>query len=233
AHPRIADIVPRTKNPERVYFRDYLDRARQMVKIWRVLRSEQNLAPLDVYREMERAYRHHLEAIFLGAAGFPSRLREEQPQLTRRFADVLIRMASLRNISSFRRSRALVRDHAVIDLFALLAGRNPRPIYRGNRHHIERKRRTLRLLLEEYRSVRDALARITRPVKVDHAPMTRLYRTPLWKELDAAGMRYKQTDDPKAIRELIRDRIAGSFRNVAEVERALDVRRKVENRPSC
>lgn len=244
AHPRIADIVPARKNPERVYFRDYLDRVKQMGKVYRVLRLTGDLPPLDVHREMERAYRHHLDATLLRAAGFKPQaarvLRDAHPQLVRRFADVLVRMASLRNVGSFRRSRALVKDHAVADILGLLrahaAGENIwralRPVYRGNPHHIARKRRTLRHLVGEFTALYDDVMRaaettcgafydpgemrrsVAARARFENAPLDRLYRTELWNDLDATIARYKETDDPRLIEELIRERITASSRNV-------------------
>ncbi|HEY0142458.1 MAG TPA: hypothetical protein VGF48_16290 [Thermoanaerobaculia bacterium] len=244
AHPRIADIVPARKNPERVYFRDYLDRVKQMGKIYRVLRMTEQLAPLDVYQEMERAYRHHLDATLLRAAGFKPRaatfLRNAHPELVRRFTDVLVRMASLRNVGSFRRSRALVKDHAVADILGLLraypAGGNLwralAPVYRGNPHHIARKRSTLRQLVDEFTLLYEEVLRaaettcrafydpgelrrsIAARVRFENAPLDRLYRTRLWEDLDATAARYKETNDPRLVEALIRERITASSRNI-------------------
>lgn len=218
AHPRIADIVPRTKNPDRVFFRDYPDRTKQMVKVWRVLRAEQHLAPLDVWREMEARYRHHLDAMFLDAAGFATDIRESHPQLTRNFADVLVDLAALRNLSSFPKSRALVKDHAVVDIFSVLAGGKPKPVYRGNPHHIARKRRAVRTLMQRFHELRAELAKIAAPRAIEHPPLENLYRTPLWEDLDASAMRYRETNDAALIEELIAGRIATSSWNGSRPE---------------
>ncbi|MEA2490678.1 MAG: hypothetical protein QOH21_2470, partial [Acidobacteriota bacterium] len=214
AHPRIADIVPERKDPERVYFRDYLDRVKQMGKIYRALRkADPQLGAIDEYRAMGKAYRHHLDATLLRAAGLKpaaaEALRNVRPELVRRFTDVLVRMAALRNPGSFRRSRAKVEQHAVVDILRLLrnlpapffadpAGDHRRriraelrPIYRGNPHHIRRKRIVLQRLIAElaeaYRALMaeacidgcyDSAADLQRSViaraRFENAPLARL-----------------------------------------------------------
>lgn len=190
AHPRIADIVPERKDPERVYFRDYLDRVKQMGKIHRALRrSDRTAGYLDEYKVMAAAYRRHLDLTLVRATGLKPRaaelLRDARPELVRRFTDVLIRMAALRNLASFRRSRAKVEHHAVVDILQLLRNHAAvffgepegdhrkrihaglRPMYRGNPRHVACKRITVRRLIREFASLYRELMAAAADVAMD------------------------------------------------------------------
>lgn len=185
AHPRIAGIaVPHgSKNPDRLYFRDYADRVRQMGKVYRVLRR--SLAPderrhfhaahIDEQRVMSKAYHRHLGEAMLRAAGLKGsaavRMRERHPDLVRRFREVMVQLAELKNPGSVRDWHARLDRLAVVDILRLLHAfppiffADPRadhraaiareldPVYRGNRHLIRRNRRSVRRLVREFATV--------------------------------------------------------------------------------
>ncbi|HEX2123111.1 MAG TPA: hypothetical protein VHL59_15870, partial [Thermoanaerobaculia bacterium] len=182
-HPRLAGIAPaEKKNPERLYFRDYEDRVRQMGKVYRALRKNMSAdergqyraGTIDARNAMSAAYRDHLDQALLCAAGLKAeaarRVRSARPEVARRFTDVLLRMGDLKNPASVEEAESLIERHAVLHVHQLLRNfpraffaapdadhrrvihRELHPIYRGNRHHVARKRRAVKRLIREFAS---------------------------------------------------------------------------------
>jgi hypothetical protein len=176
--------VPRAhRNPDRLCFRDYLDRVRQMGKVYRALRKSLDAGErqrlharhIHAHTMMARAYHRHLDEAVLRAAGLradaASTLRETHPELVRRFRDVLVQLAELRNPGSVRNWYARLDRLAVVDILRLLRAypavffreplavrqkavlRELDPVYRGNRYHIRRNRRLVKKLARDFAAV--------------------------------------------------------------------------------
>jgi hypothetical protein len=138
---------------------------------------------------MDGAYLRHLELQLLRAAGLKTKLAErvraEHPDLTRDFADVLVRLSALKNPAGVLASRLLNDSVAVADVFNLLmtyprvyfaapgADRSEairlglKPVYRGNRFHVARKQARLDALAHEFAPLYGALMEACRTYAVE------------------------------------------------------------------
>ncbi|PYS77227.1 MAG: hypothetical protein DMF66_10595 [Acidobacteria bacterium] len=134
-----------------------------------------NATPLDLLSEMDKAYQKHLQVRLLAAAGLKvevaERLQAQHAELARRFAEVIVQMAQLRNPGVVNAGRTPVAAVSVLDIFHLLqtfpatyfaapdAAHTAeihaalRPIFKGNRFHIARKQVMVAALAEQFAAV--------------------------------------------------------------------------------
>ena len=185
AHPRTTSIRPPDHELvfEKHFNSDLYDRPEQLKRLYRAIlrssprhqRDRVNAKWMNVKSVMDKTYRKHLEVELLAAAGLKKRLAErlaaELGELARRFAEVITEMTELKNPGSVNRSRYLIEDVAVLDVFNLL-GNYPRiyfdnpaadhsesirallaPIYKGNKYHVEKKKAAVNLAIKEFQDV--------------------------------------------------------------------------------
>jgi hypothetical protein len=136
-------------------------------------RARFNLKWLNVSNEMDARYAKHLQVKLLGAAGLrpgvATNIRAADPDLASRFCNVFLAMSVLKNPGSPCVARKVVRDLAVLDVFAVLGNvaadffaarglkqsvlKHARPIYKGNRFHVRAKQRRVDELAGEFARV--------------------------------------------------------------------------------
>lgn len=202
-------------------------------------RERFNAKWINVSNEMDLAYSRHLQVKLLGAAGLKSHVARQicagHSDLARRFTDVLLEMAALKNQGSACVARKVVKDLAVLDVFNLLrrlpreyfAG-NPRylkhlrPAYKGNRFHIASKKKKVKALVHEFAGLYRELMTICGEYKqsiiaraeFENEPIDALYCSNLYADLNRAVADYKATGNSEIIREAIDSRVAHSLRSV-------------------
>src|SRR5947209_2356039 len=180
--PRTAPIYV-LPYPDSTYGREHIERAIQFRPIYRALirdvpqarRVLLNATPLDLLSEMDKAYQKHLQVRLLAAAGLKvevaERLQAQHAELARRFAEVIVQMAQLRNPGVVNAGRTPVAAVSVLDIFHLLqtfpatyfaapdAAHTAeihaalRPIFKGNRFHIAPNLVMLAALAEQFAAV--------------------------------------------------------------------------------
>lgn len=210
---------------------------------------------VNVPHLMDIAHRRHLEVKLLGATGLKvevaTRLQAEKPELASSFTDVIMAMSRLRNPGSVAVSKALVETVSVLDVFHLLA-RFPalhfsdpaaehieaihaylKPVYRGNRFHVAKKRTTVAVLVkrfaesyrqvmaaggrfatEYYGSVKRMQASIIARSAFENAPLDQLYYFKLYANMNQAIADYQANGKPETISDTIDQTIADSLRCV-------------------
>lgn len=197
-NPRLAPIPPdHSLNTDRAPYTDYVDRASRIVTLYRVLRATipknkqqlLNAGPIDVRKEMDRAYLKHLRQQFLCAAGLKpclaDRVAREHPARADAFLDVLMRMTQITNPAGIEESKHTIAEVAALDVFSLLAvcpkiyfsptkheraviRRALRPVYRGNPTQIKAKRTRVKQLIPEFIKVFRDLMVACLPYSVEH-----------------------------------------------------------------
>jgi len=202
-------------------------------------RSRFNAKWINVSSEMDLAYAKHLRVKLLGAAGLKSEVAQQicldHPDLARRFADTLLAMVELQNQGSGCVARRVVENLSVLDVFNLLRrspcdyfSGNPcyqkrlRPIYRGNRFQIAKKKERVRALTREFAHLYRELmticseyqASIIARAEFENKPIDSLYYSTLYADLNRAIVDYKSTGNTEVIRDAIDTRIARSLRSV-------------------
>jgi hypothetical protein len=200
ANPRTTPLSPPAAvlDPDKAINRDYLDRVLQMKRVYSALRASLtperrrvfNAQPIRVKSVADAAYLRHLELQLLCAAGLKpkaaQRLRAEHPSLAARFVKVLTSMTELKNPATLARSKLLIEDVAVVDVFRLLQNyprlyftspgadnaapieRELDPIYKGNRFHVAQKRAAVGILAREFGDVYRELMRACRSLVGEH-----------------------------------------------------------------
>jgi hypothetical protein len=165
-----------------IFGREHTERASELLPVYRALinsipkeqRSLFNATALDLVEEMERAYRNHLPVTLLGAAGLrpeaAERLQTDWAGIVGRFAEVVMKMAKLKNPGSKQapRRRPYIDSAAVLDVFRLLQSFPPkyfsrpaadhraairaglRPLYKGNKYHLAKVRAVTKELIIEF-----------------------------------------------------------------------------------
>jgi hypothetical protein len=159
---------------------EHIERGAQLVPVYRRLvrnapRSKRDLFRvkwIDIPKEMNRAYDKHLQVMLLCAAGLKmrvaQRLQSERAELARRFAELILKMAAIKNPGPVIVAKSVVERVSVLDVFRLLAefprkyfadpdARHApdiraclRPIFTGNRFHVAKKRATVNVLIREF-----------------------------------------------------------------------------------
>ena len=202
-------------------------------------RERFNAKWINVSNEMDRAYRKHLEAKLLGAAGLKPHVAQciqaDHAELAQRFTDLLLEMAALKNQGSACIARRVVDDLSVLDVFNLLrrAPRdfftgNPRylqhlrPVYKGNRFQIAAREKKVKDLIRKFACVYRELMKICAEhrdsiiarAEFENEPIDALYCSTLYADLNRAIAEYKSTGNRKIIRDVVDTRIARSLRSV-------------------
>lgn len=246
-----------------VFGEEHKERAFQLFPMYQKLlrrtppaiRLRFNMKWLNIPSEMDRAYREHLEVKLLSAAGLKMELAEqlqsEQPELASHFADVIVNMSRLRNPGSVSVSRALVESVSVLDVFHLLHNfpalhfKDPngdntgamlsylKPVYRGNRFHVTKKKATVAALVREfaslygelmvacvdyarkyYGSVKRMQASIIARAAFENEPLDQLYYRSLYENMNKAIADYQATGDAEIVSKAINHTISASLRSV-------------------
>jgi hypothetical protein len=202
-------------------------------------RERFNAKWINVSNEMDRAYTKHLQVKLLSAAGLRPRIARQictdQGELVQRFTDVLLEMAALKNQGSACVARKVVEDLAVLDVFNLLRWSprdyffgNPcylkrlRPVYKGNRFQIAKKKERVNVLVGKFGSLYRQLMMICSEhrdsiiarAEFENEPIDTLYCSTLYADLNRAIAGYKSTGHSEIIREAIDSRVARSLRSV-------------------
>ena len=140
-------------------------------------RESFNLKWINVSNQMDLDYARHLQVKLVAATGVGTRIAQliqQQSDVAKRFSDVFLALASLRNPGNACVARKVVRDLCVVDMFSVL-GRLPaelfglrelreaglpelreavlkhaEPIYKGNRFHVAAKKRRVEQLASEF-----------------------------------------------------------------------------------
>jgi hypothetical protein len=189
AQPRTAPIYV-LPYPDSTYGREHIERVNQLRPIYRALvrsippsqRESLNAKPVNFVVEMNKAYAKHLQVKLLGAIGLKrevaERIQTDHTETTRRFADVIVNMAQLKNRGCVNAGRTPVAAVSVLDIFHLFSTfpaayfaapranhtarilDNLKPIFKGNRFHIANKQNVVIALVKEfagaYREIMDA-----------------------------------------------------------------------------
>jgi hypothetical protein len=202
-------------------------------------RERFNAKWINVSNEMDLAYRKHLQVKLLTAAGLKTDVAQQiDADVARRFTDVLLEMAALKNQGSACVARRVVEDLAVVDIFNLLrwlprdyfsgnpcyrkALKHLRPIYKGNRFQIAKKKEKVRALAREFADVYCQLMTvcaeyeesIVARAEFENEPIDALYCSTLYDGLNRAIADYKSTGNRDIIRDAIDSRVARSLRSV-------------------
>ena len=206
-------------------------------------RERFNAKWINVSAEMDRAYDEHLQVKLLGAAGlkteFAQGVQAQHADIARRFTDIVVEMAALKNQGSACVARKVVEDLAVVDVFNLLRwlprdyfSGNPRylkhlrPVYKGNRFHTAKKKTKVEALAREFAIVYRELMNIcvedyeVNPASIigraefENEPIDALYCSTLYDDLNRAIADYKLSGNSEIIRDAIDTRVARSLRSV-------------------
>ena len=159
---------------------EHTERAAQLTPMYRAVfrhatptdRDLLNVRWINVGGQMEQAYRRHLQAKLLSAAGLKTevveRIRAERPDLAVGFTDLILRLVGLKNPGTTIAWKSMVESVSVLDVFHLLQRlpetyfANPsadhsksirdylKPVFRGNRFHIAKKERVVNELVSEF-----------------------------------------------------------------------------------
>jgi len=182
SQPRTAPIRS-LDHIELAFGAEHVERGVQLVPFYRRLmrntpRSKRDLFRvkwLDVQKAMNRAYDKHLQVMLLCSAGLKTqvaqRIQSERAELALRFADLILKMAAVKNPGPVIVAKSVVERVSVLDVFRLL-GEFPRqyfadpnarlvsdiraclrPIFTGNRFHVAKKRAIVNVLVREFANV--------------------------------------------------------------------------------
>jgi len=202
-------------------------------------RERFNAKWVNVSNEMDQAYRKHLEVKLLAAAGLKTHVAQwiqaDHADLAQRFTDLLLEMADLKNQGSGCVARRVVENLSVLDVFNLLR-RSPRdyfsgnlrylkhlrPVYKGNRFQIAKKKERVKALARDLGFVYGELMTICSEYRdsiiaraeFENQPIDALYCSTLYEDLNRAIAGYKSTGNSEIIREAIDKRVARSLRSV-------------------
>lgn len=242
---------------------EHTERAVHLIPIYRKLMRnipvsewpQFNLGLLDIRSEMAKAYRNHLEVKLLSAAGLKTvvaiRIQRERRELATSFTNTILKMASLKNRGPVCISKDSVEQISTLDVFNLLRRlpeayfANPdgdhtatvlrylKPIFKGNRFHIAKKKSVVDALVSEfaklfpdlmkacavfaptyYGNLKRMEAAITARAAFENEPLDFLYARRLYADLREAITAYRSTGDPEILRAVIDLRIAASLRSV-------------------
>ncbi len=199
-------------------------------------RERLNAKWINVSSEMDHAYRKHLQIQLLSAAGLKTELAKQiSADLADRFTELLLEMAAMKNQGSACVARKVVEDLSVLDVFNLLR-RSPRdyfsggpsylqrlrPVYKGNRYQIAKKKEKVKTLVREFAGVYRELMTtcaayrdsIIARAEFENKPIDALYCSTLYEGLNRAVADYKSRGNSNIIRSAIDNRVARSLRSV-------------------
>jgi hypothetical protein len=168
---------------------EHRERAAQLVPVYRRLmrntprskRETFSVKWIDIPKEMNRAYDKHLKVVLLSAAGLKMevarRVQIETPELAQRFAELILKMAALKNPGAVMVARAVVERVSVLDVFGLF-GKFPqkyfaapraqhakairaclRPVYSGSESQVAKKQAKVKIFVAEFADLFDELMR--------------------------------------------------------------------------
>jgi hypothetical protein len=213
-----------------------------------------NAKSFNFISEMECAYAQHLQAQLLGATGLKAEvaklLQTEHADLARRFTETVAVMCSLRNPGSVEMARSVVENVSVLDVFNLLrefpgeyfAAPNHkhirfirtalRPVFKGNRFHVNKKRAEVKKLIARFDSIYRELmhackayaknhygdsksmrASITLRAAFENEPIS-LFRSQLYEDFEEAIRTYKLTGEADVLRAIVETKVSASLRRV-------------------
>ena len=209
-----------------------------------VTRKRFNAKRIDVSQVMDEAYEKHLQVTLLAATGLETQLARQiqtkHPELAASFAKLVVELAALKNPGSACVARKVVEDVSVVDVFNLL-GKAPRlyfdgslsvknvvrhlkPVYKGNRFHVAKRRQQVNALAREfvrvyrelmsYDGVAAVKASIIARAAFENEPIEALYCYSLYQRLNEAIAKYKATGDTKYISDVIDTTVARSLRRM-------------------
>jgi len=277
AQPRTAPVW-KLDYADSVYGTEHMDRAFQLAQVYRrilrstrpALRQRFNAKWINIPAEMQKAYRRHLEINLLRAAGLKpevaGELQIDHRELTGRFTDLVLKMSVLKNAGNVSVTKSVVAEVSVLDVFNLL-GNFPRayfadpnaphradirkllrPVFKGNRFHIQKRKAAVRLLVDEfanlypelmnvcgeytteyYGGVKGMQASITARAAFENQPLDALYCQPLYRDISRAIVACKSSGNAAIIRNMIDRRIAVSLRNVNALLAQGESRRLLDN----
>ena len=135
-------------------------------------RERFNLEWINVSNQMDADYARHLEVKLLAATGLGTHIAQEIQQVSdvgKRFCEVFLAMASLRNPGKACVARKVVTDFSVVDIFNILCKlpsdffgernlktavlEHAQPVYKGNRFHVASKKRRVEQLAAEFSEI--------------------------------------------------------------------------------
>jgi hypothetical protein len=216
-------------------------------------RGRFNAKWINVSDVMDQAYTKHLQVKLLAATGLKTALarqiQTEHPDLAESFAKLLLDMAALKNVGSACVARRVVEDVSVIDVFNLLgtaprdyfggrlsrasAVKHLKPVYKGNRFQVAKRREQVNAFAREFVRVYGALmklcvagagdyydsvaameASIAARASFENEPIDELYCHSLYQKLNEAIVNYKASGKTEYISELIDSIVARSVRSV-------------------
>jgi hypothetical protein len=261
AQPRTAPVYFR-EDYVSFFGHEHIDCATQLRSSYRALinslpgrrRRALNARPFNFIREMERAYAHHLQEQLLGATGLKAeaaqRIKTEHSDLACRFTTIIATMCSLRNPGSVEMARGEVHNVSVLDVFNLLrefprqyfaAPNNKharfiraalKPVFKGNRFHINKKRAEVKKLIVQFDHVYSELMNVCKGYARDYygsranmrvsisgraafenEPIN-LYRSTLYEDFEEAIKTYRLTGDAEVLRAIVEMKIWASRRKV-------------------
>ncbi len=121
---------------------------------------------------MDSDYARHLQVKLVAATGVGTSIAQQiqqQSDVAKRFSDVFLALASLKNPGNACVARKVVRDLCVVDMFSVLGSlpselfglrdlreavlKYAQPIYKGNRFHVAAKKRRVEQLASEFAEV--------------------------------------------------------------------------------
>ena len=218
-----------------------------------ITRAHFNAKWINVSNVMDQCYDKHLQLKLLAATGIKTdlarRLQTEHHELTESFAKLLLEFAALKNQGSACVARKVVEDVAVVDVFNLLgqapheyfsgrlshdtALKHLKPVYKGNRFHVAKRREQVEALAREfvmlygelmslcaayaayyYDSVEAMKASIAARASFENEPIEALYCYSLYQRLNEAIAEYKATGKSEYISDVIDMTVARSLRSV-------------------
>jgi hypothetical protein len=154
-------------------------------------RARFNLKWINVSHQMDLDYEKHLQVKLLAATGIATRvaqqIRQQSPDLARRFTAVLLTMASLRNAGKACVARTVPTDLSVVDVFNILGNlpselfggsnatkatlKHAQPIYKGNRFHVAAKKRRVEQLAADFAGIYEEIMNAAREYYKSRAEM--------------------------------------------------------------
>jgi hypothetical protein len=186
SQPRTAPIRS-LDHIELAFGAEHIERGAQLVPVYRRLmrntpqskRAAFRVKWIDIPKEMNRAYEKHLQLMLLCAAGLKievaRRIQTETPELARRFAELILKMAALRNPGPVMVAKSVVERVSVLDVFGLL-GKFPRryfaaprarhaknihacvrPVFSGNKSSVAKKRASVKIFISGFADLFDEL----------------------------------------------------------------------------
>jgi len=260
--PRTAPIF-KLDYAQSVFGTEHKERGFQLVPMYRKLlrttdpatRERFNLKWLNISDEMDKAYSKYLQVKLLSAAGLKtevaSRIQSEHEEIASHFTNLVLEIATLKNPGSACVARRVVEHVSVLDVFNLLGSfpedyfadtnanhkknilKHLRPLFRGNRFHIAKRKSVVDLLAtkfantyrelmnsgaayaeEYYDNLEGMKASIAARAAFENEPLAALYTSRLYEDLNKAIAVYKSTGNARIIRDAIDCKVAASLRSV-------------------